>query len=154
MQKVTLDLDPWVFDNSKERNRWQENQNPLKTKCYQRKYLKSESDSRVSKKTWRLWYQFNLERQQERMFAPLTTMTSSYSINFNHLPNELKTLIFSFLEKPTRGDISYLGNAALVCRQWRQLAENPDFWDEVGLIITLKGRSRRNCFFFRINEFN
>ena len=49
MQKVTLDLDPWVFDNSKERNRWQENQNPLKTKCYQRKYLKSESDSRVSK---------------------------------------------------------------------------------------------------------
>ena len=64
-------------------------------------------------------------------------MTSSYSINFNHLPNELKTLIFSFLEKPTRGDIGYLGNAALVCRQWRQLAKNPDFWDEVLVIIDI-----------------
>ena len=80
------------------------------------------------------------------MFAPLTTMTSSYSINFNHLPNELKILIFSFLEKPTRGDIGDLGNAALVCRQWRQLAENPDFWDEVGLIIILKGRSKKIVF--------
>ena len=77
-------------------------------------------------------------------------MTSSYFINFNHLPNELKTLIFSFLEKPTRGDIGDLGNAALVCRQWRNLAENPDFWDEVGLIITLKGRSQKNCFFLGI----
>ena len=62
-------------------------------------------------------------------------MTSSYSINFNHLPNELTTHIFSFLGKPTRGNIGHLGNAALVCRQWRQLAENPDFWDEVLVIV-------------------
>ena len=51
-------------------------------------------------------------------------------INFNHLPIELKTLIFSYLKKPTRGNIGVLGRAALVCKEWRQLAENPDFWDE------------------------
>ena len=67
----------------------------------------------------------------------LSTMTSSYSINFNQLPNELTTHIFSFLGKPTMGNVGQLGNAALVCRQWRQLAENPDFWDEVLVIILI-----------------
>ena len=39
-------------------------------------------------------------------------------------------MIFSYLEKPTRGNIGVLGKAALVCREWRQVAENPDFWGE------------------------
>ena len=60
---------------------------------------------------------------------PIINMPAS-NTNFNHLPNELKTLIFSYLERPIRGKIGVLGKAALVCKEWRQLAENPDFWGE------------------------
>ena len=76
----------------------------------------------------RLFPQFNSDHHLESSAMHPTINMPSF--NFNHFPNELKTLIFSYLERPIRGKIGVLGKAALVCKEWRQLAENPDFWGE------------------------
>ena len=51
--------------------------------------------------------------------------------SFTQLPIEIKTMVFSYLDRPTNCHSSWdLTMASLVCREWRELAGHPDLWQE------------------------